>query len=159
MRKTISIIFSIALIASVAACGGKNDNESETNTSASVTSVKTETNSKPEAENIDLKAIVEKARKEGANWTVDQWKEQFRNCLIAYKPFAIAMNEMTDRIVTDPNLDPEAEADKLNQQFPNYMELLNEFSRIANSTKNGKIVADDEQWGKAVTEELGIPDL
>ena len=159
MKKVFSILLGLVLIVAFTACIQNNDSESSAESSASVASVKIEKPSSTNAETVDLKQIVEKAKKEGANWTVDQWKEQFRNCLIAYKPFAIAMNEMMDKIMSDPNLDPEAEADKLNKQYPNYMELLDEFQKIAVSTKNGKIVADDEEWGKEVTEELGIPDL
>ena len=35
--------------------------------------------------------------------------------------------------------------------------LMNAFEDAAKATENGKAVADDEEWGKQLLEELGLP--
>ena len=161
MKKAISILFSALLVVATVACNKDNTSERASKGSTSTASVKTEKVSAIDnaAQPASLKEIVEEAKKDGANWSVDRWREQFRKCLIAFKPYAIAMDQMMDKIIKDNSIDPEAEAEKLEKQFPGYPEMLEEFSKAAEATKNGKIVADDADWANAVKKELGIPEL
>ena len=45
------------------------------------------------------------------------------------------------------------------KKFDGVEKLMNEFSEIAEGCENGKAVTDDEEWGKKMMEELGIPDI
>ena len=43
-----------------------------------------------------LTDIVTKAKADGANWTIDQWKYVFKQAAIAFKPLMVKMAELTD---------------------------------------------------------------
>ena len=42
----------------------------------------------------DLKALVESAKKDGANWTEAQWKDAFKTVIKAAKPMLVAIKDM-----------------------------------------------------------------
>ena len=46
---------------------------------------------------------------------------------------------------------------ELENEFKPMEGLLNQFEDIARSTKNGKIVMDDDEWAKELKKELGLP--
>lgn len=108
-----------------------------------------------------LADVVAKAKAEGANWSVDEWKAQMREFLLAFKPIAVAMESAMKRMESEPDKMQEilAEMKALQEQNPNLDSLLNEFTQIATSTANGKIVYDDEEWLENLKKELGVPEL
>ena len=42
----------------------------------------------------NLKDVVEKAKAEGANWSVDEWKAAMKDCMLAVKPMMLEMQEI-----------------------------------------------------------------
>ncbi|MBR1732386.1 MAG: hypothetical protein IJ729_01390, partial [Alloprevotella sp.] len=74
MKKTLLMLIAVAGITSFASCGNKN--ETAPNGGADSTAVATDTTQNaPEAQPVALADIVAKAKAEGANWSVDEWKE------------------------------------------------------------------------------------
>lgn len=107
-----------------------------------------------------LEEIIAQAKAEGANWSVDQWKDAFRNAAINMKPLLLALKEMQDKIGEDPAKAAEF-IDQMKEkeaQFEGLGKLMEQFEEVANATENGKKVADDEEWGKQMLQELGLPD-
>lgn len=119
----------------------------------------TEATEKVVEEAPSLADIVAKAKAEGANWSIDEWKEQFKKVMIAIKPMMIAIDNMTKKIEADPTKAEEAlkEAKEIEKQNPNFSKLLDEFTEIASATENGKKVVDDEEWNENMMKELGVP--
>ncbi len=116
------------------------------------------------AASVSLPDIIAKAKAEGANWSVDQWKEQFKAVLLAVKPMFMAMAEMSKKMEAageDATKMAEAmkELGEIQTKFGDLEKQMDEFTKIAEGTENGKAVADDEEWGKKLMEELGIPDI
>ena len=112
----------------------------------------------------NLADIVAKAKAEGANWTVDQWKEQFKSVMLTIKPMMVAMSEINGKMeAAGEDAGKMAEVMKevadVQAKFGDIEKQMDEFTKIAEGFDNGKAVIDDEEWGKKMMEELGIPDV
>jgi type VI protein secretion system component VasK len=107
-----------------------------------------------------MKNLVEKAKAEGANWSIDQWKDAYKQAMIAMKPMLNQLGELTSSVTenSDPAQIAEmmTKAKKMEEDFKPLQTVMNEFEEIAKSTENGKAINDDEEWGKALMKELGI---
>ena len=106
-----------------------------------------------------LTDIVAKAKADGANWTIDQWKYVFKQAAIAIKPMMVKMAEITDGLGGDNAEEKMAEFEKLAGEYEPIEALMDEFQKIAEACPNGKAVNDDKDFEKQLTEELGLPDL
>lgn len=111
----------------------------------------------------DLKSLVEKAKTEGSKWSVDEWKTAFKDVLTAAKPMMEEAKEFQKKAegMTDPSdlaklMEEAQEFEKKNAEVTKQMA---EFEEIAKGTENGKIVADDDEFGKQVLKELGLEGL
>ena len=120
-----------------------------------------------EAATEDVRAladVIKDAKENGANWSVDEWKAQFRNVAIAIKPMAVDMDAFVKKYMNGDvkdlkTEDLEKEGKALEEKYADLNKLLDEFNAIAEGTVNGKAVADDKAWGEALFKELGIPEL
>ena len=120
-----------------------------------------------EAKGPALAEIVEKAKADGANWTVDEWKEQFKNVMIAIKPMMVELNDIMKNIGGKEGEDPDpakiaemmSKMEEVQKKYADVDSLMEQFTDIAKGFDNGKAVIDDEEWGKKMMEELGIPDV
>ena len=99
-----------------------------------------------EAQPASLADIVAKAKAEGANWSADEWKAQFKTAMEAYKPFAVAMNE------AQPN-----QLEEITKKYADFPSLIKEFASLAKQSAGGKDISDE--WIKTTMDELGIPQL
>ena len=113
------------------------------------------------AEAPSLADVVAKAKAEGANWSVDEWKEAFKSVALAIKPMMVEMNEVTKKVEADPSKagDLMKELEAIQAKFPDFEKLMDEFTATAEGCENGKAVIDDEEWGTKMMEELGVPKL
>ncbi len=120
-----------------------------------------------EAKGPALAEIVEKAKADGANWTVDEWKEQFKNVMIAIKPMMVELNDIMKNIGGKEGEDPDpakiaemmSKMEEVQKKYADVDSLMEQFTDIAKGFDNGKAVIDDEEWGKKIMEELGVPDI
>ncbi|MBO4565260.1 MAG: hypothetical protein J5720_07480 [Bacteroidaceae bacterium] len=108
-----------------------------------------------------LTDIVAKAKADGANWTIDQWKYVYKQATIAIKPMMLEIAELTkEDNITEENIGEVMEKlGKLQTQYEPIEKLMDEFNEIAKATPNGKAVDEDKEFEKQLQEELGLPDL
>ena len=141
------LLFSFIIVAAgvfVTSCGNKS---AETATEAEQTEQVAEEASAAEAEQpASLADIVAKAKAEGANWSADEWKAQFKTALEAYKSFAVAMNEAQP-----------AELEEVTKKYADFPALIKEFASLAKQSEGGKVITDE--WIQTTMQELGIPEL
>ena len=97
-------------------------------------------------EKVDLADIVAKAKAEGAKWSADEWKEQYKAAMNAYKPFAVAMDKAQP-----------ADLEGVIKKYADVPSLMEEFAKIAKQAEGGKGISDE--WVKTTMEELGIPEI
>ena len=154
------MILAVAGMLSFTACGNKTAANAAGADSAAVAE-----NAEADAnQEVSLADVVAKAKAEGANWSVDEWKAQFRNVAIAIKPMAVDMDAFVKKYMNGDvkdlkTEDLEKEGNELEKKYADLNKLLDEFNAIAEGTVNGKTVADDKAWGEALFKELGIPEL
>ena len=138
-------LFSFAIAAMglfVASC----DNKQATSAPVAEQAEQTVAEAPAEEQPASLADIVAKAKAEGANWTTDQWKEQFKKAIEAYKPFAIAMEQ------AKPD-----ELENITKQFADFPTLIKDFAATARQTKGGKAI--DDKWIEQTMQEIGVPHL
>ena len=107
-----------------------------------------------------VEEIVAKAKAEGANWSVDQWKSAAKDMMTALKPMLLKLASMVEKMQKEPDKVGEvmSEMEGMKKDYEPYEALMKEFEEVARATENGKAVMDDEEWGKALKKELGLPD-
>ena len=144
MKKTVFIIALAASGLFVASCGSKT---AEPAAGEEQTEQVAEEAAAEEAEQpASLADIVADAKANGANWSADEWKTQFKKALEAYKPFAVAMNEAQP-----------AQLEEITKQYADFPTLIKEFAGLAQKADGGKDITDE--WIQATMQELGIPQL
>ena len=141
------LLFSFIIVAAgvfVTSCDNKS---AETATEAEQTEQVAEEAPAAEAEQpASLADIVAKAKAEGANWSADDWKAQFKVALESYKAFAVAMNEAQP-----------AELEEITKKYADLPTLMEELTNIAKQSEGGKVITDE--WIQTTMQELGLPDL
>ncbi len=113
-----------------------------------------------------LADVVAKAKTDGANWSVDEWKEAYKTAMEAVKPMMLEVSEITKSMQAPEGQEPDpaklAEAmgklQELQTKYGDVEKLMDEFEKIAKGTENGKKVSEDEEWLKSVAKELGLPE-
>lgn len=153
MKKAFLRIAAVAVAAiAMVSCG--NNTPKNTDQKDSVAAVDTAAAAAPAAaaaaeQTASLADIVAKAKAEGDKWSEDEWKEQFKQAMLAYKPFAVEVDK-----AGFSDLDKLKE---IEQKYANYPDLINEMAEQAKKTKGGKVITD--QWLADTMKELGIPKL
>lgn len=151
MKKFFVGIVAIAITMGMASCKQKSE------APAAAEQAETE---QVETKQPTIEDIVAKAKAEGANWSVDEWKSSTKDMMIALKPMLLKISEMVSQMEKDPSKAVEIMANMkaLEEEFKPMENLMNEFEEIAKGTENGKAVMDDEAWGNQLKQELGLPD-
>lgn len=153
MKKAFLSIAAVAVAAiAMVSCG--NNTPKNTDQKDSVAAVDTAAAAAPAAaaaaeQTASLADIVAKAKAEGDKWSEDEWKEQFKQAMLAYKPFAVEVDK-----AGFSDLDKLKEIEK---KYANYPDMLNEMAEQAKKTKGGKVITD--QWLADTMKELGIPKI
>ena len=108
-----------------------------------------------------LEEIVAKARANGAQWTVDEWKLQTKNVFVVMTPFLKRMGDLQKMAEENPDNVAAAMASiaQLEQEMEPYEKLLEEFGTLAQATEAGKVVMEDDEWAEQMMRELGIPEF
>ena len=147
------MIFTAALVMSLCFASCKQQSEPTKDGD-----VKTEAVEKQDVPSLE--ELVSKAKAEGANWSIDQWKEASKSVLINITPMLTAIKELSDKIEKNPEdvVSVLCEMEKKLKEFDGVEKLMNEFEAAAEATENGKAVLNDEAWEKEVKKELGLPD-
>ena len=85
MKKLLIGLFAFALCMGINSCAKENKEAAEKAGEEVVEAVE---------KTPVLADIVAKAKAEGANWSVDEWKEQFKQVLLAIKPMMVELSDM-----------------------------------------------------------------
>ncbi len=152
MNKYLSMI-ATAGAALLTACGGTNTTTTDQPDSSQLVVAE---QARPDT---TLALLVEQAKAEGASWTTDQWRAQFDKVLRAYKPYAVALNELTAAMESaggDVKLIVK-QSELIDVVYAGYDQQMQAFMQVAEASPNGKAVADDEQWLSSKMHELGVP--
>lgn len=113
------------------------------------------------AETPSLEDIVAKAKAESANWTIDDWKTNFKAAMAAIAPMLKKIGEMQQQVGDDPAKAAAALGDlaKLMEEMEPMDKLIEQFDSIAQTSEIGKAVMADTVFQKQVAEELGVADI
>ncbi len=136
MKKAFLSIAAVAVAAiAMVSCGNNTPKNAEQKDS--VAAVDTAAAAAPAAaaaaeQTASLADIVAKAKAEGDKWSEDEWKEQFKQAMLAYKPFAVEVDK-----AGFSDLDKLKEIEK---KYVNYPDMLNEMAEQAKKTKGGKVI-------------------
>lgn len=158
MKKILFGMFALMLSASIVSCNDKKAEAPAAPANADSTEQVAQP-AQPATDAPDLAAVVEKMKNEGANWTEDQWKENFKLALLAMKPVLVKIEELSSKLGTDPNAGKEFEEFMNSEDNKKMDKLLEELNQIAEKIPVAKKVLDDQEWAKKFKEENGIPDL
>ena len=107
--------------------------------------------------------LLEKAKAEGENWSVDEWKEAYRQSFAFMAPHILKSAEFEKAVTegqADSIINPETvEAiENSKKAFAALTPILEQFVTAMGSFPNGKAVMEDAEFLKAVADEFGIPD-
>lgn len=106
--------------------------------------------------------IAAKAKAEGANWTVDQWKDATKAMFESMKPMLKELEAIKAK-VDNPNdslaaLKALGELQELSKKYEADSKAMEEFMAAAEGCENGKAMSADDEWVKSMYKELGIPE-
>lgn len=158
MKKMFVILMAFALGMAVTSC--KSSPKAE---GAEGESTETVTPANPmEA----LTAVVKDAQENGANWSVDEWKDAYRKVMAALAPSLKKMAELTEGIKTEDGEEPDmakvaqvlASLESLQKEFAPYEELMNQFDSISKLSANGQAVENDKEFAAQLKKEFGLPE-
>ena len=146
MKKTILGLAIMAAGLMVASCGNKSEAPAAEGeqTEQAIEAAAAEEAAPAAEQPASLADIVAKAKAEGAKWSTDEWKEQYKKAIEAYKPFAVAMDQAQP-----------ADLEKITKDFADFPTLIKEFAATAKQSEGGKAI--DEEWIAKTMEELGVP--
>lgn len=136
-----------------------------------VTSCKQGQKAAPTAEEVaadpvaTLNQLVEKAQSEGANWSVDEWKDAYHTAFLAMSPAMKGMYEVMQLIqgegaATDTAAISKAmaKAKDIEAEFGKLGGIVEKFDSIGKLYPNGKTVSEDKEFEKACLKEIGLPE-
>lgn len=113
-----------------------------------------------------MSEIIENAKRDGKNWTEEQWKEAFKSMLKGMKPMYDEIVQMQEEMSAMESMSEEEQvvaaanimkkAEEMQKRYGNIEHLMDEFEKVANATEIGKKVFNDEDFGKQCLEELGM---
>ena len=125
----------------------------------------------PEAAAADpaqtLTELLEKSKSEGANWSVDEWKNAYKTAMAAVAPQMQELGAIMESIKGGPDQEVDTakvsqameKMEELGKKFQPLQDILSQFDSISRSYPNGKAVAEDKEFEKQMMEEFKIPDL
>ena len=114
-----------------------------------------------------LTELVDKAKAEGANWSVDEWKDAFKTAMACVAPTMKEVQELTSSLQTKEGEEPDTaklaevmtKLGELKVKYDPIENLISQFDSISKSYPNGKAVSDDKEFEKAMMKEFGLEDM
>ena len=155
MKKTLVVMMAFILGMAITSCKQTQKAEAEA----------TETEAAVDGEKV-LSDLVEKATAEGANWSVDQWKDAYKQAMGAVAPIMKEVAELIKSIKTEDGKEPDAaklaevmtKLAELQKKFKPYEGYMNQFDSIVKLYPNGKAVDEDKEFEAQMKKEFGFPE-
>ena len=159
MKKTLVLLVAVALGMSVTSCKQQGQ---QTQSEAVETAVEEVVEAAPSSVEM-MTSLLEKAKSEGANLSVDEWKDLYKQSFALMVPHILKSAEFEKAVLegkADSIENPEnAEAiENGKKEFAALTPILEELTSIMESFPNGKAVLDDKEFGKGLIEEFQIPE-
>ena len=107
----------------------------------------------------DLKALVESAKKDGANWTEAQWKDAFKTVIKAAKPMLVAIKDMEKKAESASEDEKLKIASEMMDKIKEYKDVGDQFEAFqsaADASAIGKKVREDKEFQKEIEKDLGF---
>ena len=114
-----------------------------------------------------LTELVEKAKADGARWSVDEWKDAFKTAMTAVAPMMKEVQDLTKSVI--PKEGEEVDTAKVSEvmgklkdledKFKPLQSAIEQFDSISKSYPNGKTVSEDKEFEKSVLAEFGLEDM
>lgn len=114
------------------------------------------------SEEKNLKAVLESAEKDGANWSEEEWREAFKVALKAAKPMLEDMKAIENVAKEQGQEDRGKKLEELVENMKNYEQLSRQIMALgdaAQETEAGRKVYEDKNLQKELARELGMEDL
>ena len=107
--------------------------------------------------------MVAKAKAEGANWNVDQWKTAIKDARKAVKPMLLKIQNLKKKCeaakTDEEETAPFYEAAKLMEKYKDLEGQMNELEKIIKGNPVAKKLNDDKAFEEEVKKELGLEDI
>ena len=107
----------------------------------------------------DLKALVESAKKDGANWTEAQWKDAFKTVMKAAKPMLVAIKDMEKKAESASEDEKLKIASEMMDKIKEYKDVGDQFEAFqsaADASAIGKKLGEDKEFQKELEKELDL---
>lgn len=107
----------------------------------------------------DLKALVESATKDGANWTEAQWKDAFKTVIKAAKPMLVAIKDMEKKAESASEDEKLKIASEMMDKIKEYKDVGDQFEAFqsaADASAIGKKLGEDKEFQKELEKELDL---
>lgn len=113
-----------------------------------------------------LTELIEKAKTDGANWSVEEWKDAFKVAMTAVAPTMKEVQSLTKEAVSKDG-EPDStkfveimtKLEELRKTYEPIEHLIDQFDSISKSYPNGKTVSEDKEFEKAILNEFGLEDM
>lgn len=161
MKKIMVALFAVALGMGMVSCNGNTKAGNDKDSTATAVE-----KAAPEEPKVNIADVVAKAKAEGANWSVDEWKAAYKDMIRGAMPMFNFLKDMQEKMKgADDDPAKAAEAlktmaemeDKL-KEFEPIEKAMDEFEDIAKATANGKAVMEDKAFEEEVKKEFDIPE-
>ena len=158
MKKILLAALALILTLSIVSCKDKPAGSTDQPaTEAEATPESTGPAAEQTVNPVDVKSLVDKARTEGTQWSVDQWKTCIKDILTVIAPKMIELDELMEQLKDPAKIQETMDKMKVyEQEFQPINELLATFRKAAEATPNGKIAIEDIDYNRQVKRELGI---
>lgn len=121
----------------------------------------------PEAEPaVDMAAVIEKAKAEGAKWGETEWKAAFKDAMTAIKPMLLETADMQKKMEEAMTKGDQgtvekimADLEKIGEKYKDVQKQCDEFDEICNGNEIAKKLNNDEAFKDEVLKELGLDGL
>ena len=153
MRKVLVAMRTLVLTMGMVSCKDKAPADASQTAEAAAEQVK-------KIESLSLTDLVAKAKAEGANWRGEGGRGAFKNAMLNLKPMLEEIMSLQKAVDEDPTkaLEMLGQMQEKQKAFEELEGLIGSLEEAASATANGKLVVDDEEWGKQLTKEIGMPE-
>jgi len=155
MKKAFVVLMAFMLGMAVTSC-----NQGQKATPAAGAAEEVEANSEE-----TLNQLVEKAQAQGANWSIDEWKDAYRSAFVVMAPAMKDMYEVMQAVqAEDAATDTAAiskalaKAKKIEEEYGKIGIIVEKFDSIGKLYPNGKTVSEDKEFEKQLLKEIGLPE-
>ena len=166
MKKLFLMMLTVAMATCFVAC--KSDAAKPADGEKAATEKVEEKAALPTVTLEDMQELVKKAKAEGKDWSIDQWKDATRTIMIGMKPMFDAMLDFQKK-TDDPEFKKKLEENpaeatalmtdlqKALEQYKPMETVMNDFEAAVDASPVAKGIEKDTVWFNQLVKELDLP--